>query len=82
MDWISLGITFFGAMFGAFTAVLPVAYWLGGLAQTVKNILKTCDKRATDHCHHYAKITEHQVTLGQHETRLVSLEQWRAHEEA
>lgn len=82
MDWSTLLNTFLGALFGALMAVLPFAFRLGGLFNDVKNILKTCDKRATDHCHHYNKISTHEVTLGQHETRILSLEQWRAHEEA
>ena len=82
MDWTVLLNTFLGALLGALLPVLAFAFWLGGLAQQVKAILVRCDERKTDHCHHYNKLSSHEVTLGQHETRLVSLEQWRAHEEA
>lgn len=82
MEWDVLLNTFLGAAFGALTAVLPFAFWLGGLAQKVQQIAERCLSREKDHCHHYDRIHKHEVSLTNHETRLVSLEQWRAHEEA
>lgn len=82
MDWSVLLNTFLGALCGALIPVLVFAFWLGGLAQQVKQIAERCVGREKDHCHHYDRLTRHDVILGQHETRLVSLEQWRAHEEA
>lgn len=89
MDWS----TFIPSMIGAAVPVCGFAFWLGGMAQSLKSLKESlasaliaiheqCDKRATDHCHHYDKINEHEVKLGNIDTRVVSLEQWRVREEA
>ena len=82
MDWQTILNTFLGALCGAMIPVLAFAFWLGGLAQQVKMIADRCMSREKDHCHHYERLNKHEVSLTNHETRLVSLEQWRAHEEA
>jgi len=88
MDWS----TFIPSMLGAAVPVCAFAFWLGGLAQSVKSlretlnqaiaeIRRTCDKRGSDHCHHYEQIHSHAIELENHSTRLVSLEQWRSRAE-
>ena len=81
MDWTVLLNTFLGALLGAMLPVMAFAFWLGGLAQQVKALCERCGKREADHCHHYNKLSVHDVAIGQHETRILSLEQWRSHEE-
>ncbi len=89
MDWS----TFIPSMIGASVPVCAFAFWLGGLAQSLKSLKESmtgalhaireqCEKRATAHCHHYEKINTHEVKIGNLDTRVMSLEQWRAREEA
>ena len=85
MDWS----TFIPSMIGAAVPVCVFAFWLGGLAQSLKSLKESmtsaidtiheqCDRRATDHCHHYERINKHEVKIGTIDTRVTSLEQWRA----
>jgi hypothetical protein len=84
MDWSS----FISSMLGAMVAVSGFAFWLGGLARSVKSIREsmieavnairqTCEERKGDHCHHYQAISDHNVQIGRLDTRVMSLEAWR-----
>lgn len=84
MDWSA----FIPSMLGASVPVVAFAFWLGGLDQNVKQlkealksavetIKQRCDQRSTDHCHHYEQINKHSVEIGNINTRVTSLEQWR-----
>lgn len=80
MDWTSVIGTFLGALCGAAVPVACFVFWLGGVAEKMRAIAARCEKREKDHCHHYQKLNEHSVRLGNLDTRLVSIEQWRARE--
>lgn len=82
MDWTTVLTTFLGAALGAAVPVLGVVFWLGSISEKVRALCERCTKRETDHCHHYESINRHEVRLGNLDTRVVSLEQWRVREEA
>lgn len=81
MDWTSVLTTFLGAALGAAVPVIGVVFWLGGITEKVRALCERCTKRESDHCHHYTAINQHEVRLGQIDTRVCSLEQWRTREE-
>jgi len=77
MDWTAVLTTFLGAALGAAVPVIGVVFWLGGITEKVRALCERCQKREADHCHHYSAINRHEVHLGQLDTRVVSIEQWR-----
>ena len=82
IDWTGILTAFIASLFGSAIPVIGGVFWLGGMAEKIRALMEKCKAREQDHCHHYHKINEHDVRIGNIDTRVVSLEQWRAREEA
>lgn len=86
MDWTSILVPLVSAMIGGAIPAVVSAFRLGNkvgeMLEKIRQIVERCEHREKDHCHHYQQINAHAVQLGQLDTRVLSLEQWRTREEA
>lgn len=86
MDWTQIVVPLVSAMVGGAIPAVVSAFRLGTkvgeMVEKIQTIVERCEHREKDHCHHYEKINSHEVRLGNIDTRVVSLEQWRVREEA
>lgn len=74
MELLSVSVA---AFTGACIPIVCFAFWLGGKLGDIKHIQETCGRREEDHKHHYQASETHAIKIGNLDTRVKSLEDWR-----